>query len=188
MPFVQITWSEGLRRWSLLHISASLRLPKACRNAATRQAVADAVIKAICSVKGSETSPANVVVRELRRPRRRARARAPRASARLRRIRRRVPAAQGLLGARPAPDATSVVAQSLRCRRTRTCRATRARPPTSASVPTIRSSRRRERRAAAAPSREESTSKTQGGQTAGAGGACRKGGGGGGVSSNPPTA
>ena len=54
MPFVQITW-----------------LPKACRTAAVRQAVADAVIKAIVGVKGAEAAPANVVVREsMQRPRR----------------------------------------------------------------------------------------------------------------------
>mmetsp|Transcript_35059 Transcript_35059/g.107648 ORF Transcript_35059/g.107648 Transcript_35059/m.107648 type:complete len:89 (+) Transcript_35059:231-497(+) len=46
MPFVQITW-----------------LPKACRNAAVRQEVADAVIKAIVSVTASDTSPDKVVVR-----------------------------------------------------------------------------------------------------------------------------
>ncbi|KAJ1449926.1 hypothetical protein M885DRAFT_448631 [Pelagophyceae sp. CCMP2097] len=46
MPFVQITW-----------------LPKACRNAAVRKEVADAVMKAMCSVKGAEISPANLVVR-----------------------------------------------------------------------------------------------------------------------------
>ena len=37
MPFVQITW-----------------LPKACRNAAVRKEVADAVLKAMCAVKGAD--------------------------------------------------------------------------------------------------------------------------------------
>jgi hypothetical protein len=46
MPFVQITW-----------------LPKACRGAATRKEVADAVIKALCSVKSADISPENLVVR-----------------------------------------------------------------------------------------------------------------------------
>ena len=38
-------------------------LPKACRNAAVRQQVAEAVIKAICGVTASETTPDKVVVR-----------------------------------------------------------------------------------------------------------------------------
>jgi 3-methyladenine DNA glycosylase/8-oxoguanine DNA glycosylase len=46
MPFVQITW-----------------LPKACRTAAVRKEVADAVIKAMVSVKSAEISPDNLVVR-----------------------------------------------------------------------------------------------------------------------------
>jgi hypothetical protein len=46
MPFVQITW-----------------LPKACRNAATRKEVADAVIKAMVSCKSADISPDNLVVR-----------------------------------------------------------------------------------------------------------------------------
>ena len=46
MPFVQITW-----------------LPKACRNAAVRQQVADAVIKAMVSVEGADISAENLVVR-----------------------------------------------------------------------------------------------------------------------------
>ncbi|GMI26906.1 hypothetical protein TeGR_g425 [Tetraparma gracilis] len=46
MPFVQITW-----------------LPKACRNAAARKEVADAVIKAMTSVKSADISPENLVVR-----------------------------------------------------------------------------------------------------------------------------
>jgi hypothetical protein len=46
MPFVQITW-----------------LPKACRNAATRKAVADAVIKAMVSCKDADISADNLVVR-----------------------------------------------------------------------------------------------------------------------------
>ena len=37
MPFVNITW-----------------LPKACRNAAVRKEVADAVLKAMCAVKGAD--------------------------------------------------------------------------------------------------------------------------------------
>ena len=37
---------------------------KPCRNAAVRKEVAEAVIKAISGVTASETSPANVVVRE----------------------------------------------------------------------------------------------------------------------------
>ena len=37
MPFVQIAW-----------------LPKACRNAAVRKEVADAVLKAMCAVKGAD--------------------------------------------------------------------------------------------------------------------------------------
>ncbi|CAH0376559.1 unnamed protein product [Pelagomonas calceolata] len=36
-------------------------LPKACRNAAVRQQVAEAVIKAICGVTASETTPDKVV-------------------------------------------------------------------------------------------------------------------------------
>jgi len=48
--FVRITW-----------------LPKACRNAAVRQQVAEAVIKAICGVTASETTPDKVVVRARRR-------------------------------------------------------------------------------------------------------------------------
>tara|TARA_B110001452_G_C14922869_1_gene322707 strand:- start:144 stop:353 length:210 start_codon:yes stop_codon:yes gene_type:complete len=43
---VQITW-----------------LPKACRTAAVRKEVADAVIKAMCSVESAEISPKNLVVR-----------------------------------------------------------------------------------------------------------------------------
>eukprot|EP00527_Entomoneis_sp_CCMP2396_P009084 CAMPEP_0198136952 /NCGR_PEP_ID=MMETSP1443-20131203/506_1 /TAXON_ID=186043 /ORGANISM="Entomoneis sp., Strain CCMP2396" /LENGTH=82 /DNA_ID=CAMNT_0043798259 /DNA_START=98 /DNA_END=346 /DNA_ORIENTATION=+ len=46
MPFVQITW-----------------LPKACRTAAVRKEVADAVIKAMVSVKGADISAENLVVR-----------------------------------------------------------------------------------------------------------------------------
>ena len=42
-------------------------LPKACRNAAVRQQVAEAVIKAICGVTASETTPDKVVVRAHRR-------------------------------------------------------------------------------------------------------------------------
>mmetsp|Transcript_20935 Transcript_20935/g.31020 ORF Transcript_20935/g.31020 Transcript_20935/m.31020 type:complete len:83 (-) Transcript_20935:195-443(-) len=46
MPFVQITW-----------------LPKACRTAAVRKEVAEAVIKAMCSVKDADISAENLVVR-----------------------------------------------------------------------------------------------------------------------------
>mmetsp|Transcript_8396 Transcript_8396/g.16875 ORF Transcript_8396/g.16875 Transcript_8396/m.16875 type:complete len:82 (+) Transcript_8396:92-337(+) len=46
MPFVQITW-----------------LPKACRNAAVRKEVADAVLKAMCAVEKADISPNNLVVR-----------------------------------------------------------------------------------------------------------------------------
>lgn len=46
MPFVQITW-----------------LPKACRTASTRKKVADAVLKAMVSVKEADISPENLVVR-----------------------------------------------------------------------------------------------------------------------------
>jgi hypothetical protein len=46
MPFVQITW-----------------LPKACRTAAVRKEVADAVIKAMVGIKGADISPDNLVVR-----------------------------------------------------------------------------------------------------------------------------
>eukprot|EP00310_Coccolithus_braarudii_P024741 CAMPEP_0183358038 /NCGR_PEP_ID=MMETSP0164_2-20130417/48031_1 /TAXON_ID=221442 /ORGANISM="Coccolithus pelagicus ssp braarudi, Strain PLY182g" /LENGTH=74 /DNA_ID=CAMNT_0025531831 /DNA_START=18 /DNA_END=242 /DNA_ORIENTATION=+ len=46
MPFVQVTW-----------------LPKACRNAEVRKEVADAIIKAMVSVKSAEISPSNLVVR-----------------------------------------------------------------------------------------------------------------------------
>ena len=42
-------------------------LPKACRNAVVRQQVAEAVIKAICGVTASETTPDKVVVRARRR-------------------------------------------------------------------------------------------------------------------------
>ena len=42
-------------------------LPKACRNAAVRKQVAEAVIKAICGVTASETTPDKVVVRARRR-------------------------------------------------------------------------------------------------------------------------
>jgi len=45
MPFVQITW-----------------LPKACRTAAVRKEVSEAVIKAMLSVKGADISPDNLVV------------------------------------------------------------------------------------------------------------------------------
>ncbi|CAB9505772.1 DSBA-like thioredoxin domain [Seminavis robusta] len=46
MPFVQIAW-----------------LPKACRTAAVRKDVADAIIKAMVSVKAADISPDNLVVR-----------------------------------------------------------------------------------------------------------------------------
>lgn len=46
MPNVHITW-----------------LPKACRTAATRKIVADAVIKAMVSVKEADISAQNLVVR-----------------------------------------------------------------------------------------------------------------------------
>ena len=46
MPNVHIAW-----------------LPKACRNAAVRKEVADAVIKAMVSVKSADISPNNLVVR-----------------------------------------------------------------------------------------------------------------------------
>ncbi|CAJ1953481.1 unnamed protein product [Cylindrotheca closterium] len=46
MPFVHITW-----------------LPKACRTAAVRKEVADAVIKAMCAQKDADISPENLVVR-----------------------------------------------------------------------------------------------------------------------------
>jgi len=46
MPFVQITW-----------------LPKACRTAAVRKEVADAVMKAMTGVKSADISPENLVVR-----------------------------------------------------------------------------------------------------------------------------
>ena len=46
MPFVHIAW-----------------LPKACRTAAVRKEVADAVIKAMTNVKSADISTANLVVR-----------------------------------------------------------------------------------------------------------------------------
>ena len=46
MPNVHIAW-----------------LPKACRNAAVRKEVADAIIKAMVSVKSADISPNNLVVR-----------------------------------------------------------------------------------------------------------------------------
>jgi phenylpyruvate tautomerase PptA (4-oxalocrotonate tautomerase family) len=46
MPFVQVTW-----------------LPKACRTAAVRKEVADAIMKAMVNVKGADISPDNLVVR-----------------------------------------------------------------------------------------------------------------------------
>ena len=46
MPHVHIAW-----------------LPKACRTAAPRKEVADAVIKAMLSVKSADISPNNLVVR-----------------------------------------------------------------------------------------------------------------------------
>ena len=46
MPFVQVTW-----------------LPKACRTAAVRKEVAEAVIKAMTSVESADISPDNLVVR-----------------------------------------------------------------------------------------------------------------------------
>jgi hypothetical protein len=46
MPFVHITW-----------------LPKACRTAAVRKEVSEAVMKALISVKSADISPANLVVR-----------------------------------------------------------------------------------------------------------------------------
>ena len=50
-----------------LHALRITWLPKACRNAAVRQQVAEAVIKAICGVTASETTPDKVVVRARRR-------------------------------------------------------------------------------------------------------------------------
>ena len=76
-------------------------LPKACRNAAVRQQVAEAVIKAICGVTASETTPDKVVVRA----RRRQNTPSTRLNATTRRLRRehgRLPAAEGLL---PEPGA-----------------------------------------------------------------------------------
>ena len=46
MPHIHVTW-----------------LPKACRNAAVRKEVADAIIKAVTSVKSADVSPQNLVVR-----------------------------------------------------------------------------------------------------------------------------
>ena len=46
MPFVHVTW-----------------LPKASRNAAMRKEVAEAIMKAMLSVKGAEIPPQNLVVR-----------------------------------------------------------------------------------------------------------------------------
>ena len=46
MPFVQVTW-----------------IPKACRTPAVRKEVADAIIKAMLSVKSAEIAPENLVVR-----------------------------------------------------------------------------------------------------------------------------
>mmetsp|Transcript_4365 Transcript_4365/g.6191 ORF Transcript_4365/g.6191 Transcript_4365/m.6191 type:complete len:86 (+) Transcript_4365:78-335(+) len=46
MPFVQVTW-----------------LPKACRNAQVREKVAEAVLKAMVSVKEADISPQNLIVR-----------------------------------------------------------------------------------------------------------------------------
>jgi phenylpyruvate tautomerase PptA (4-oxalocrotonate tautomerase family) len=46
MPFVQVTW-----------------LPKACRTAAVRKEVADAIMKAMVNVKDADISPNNLVVR-----------------------------------------------------------------------------------------------------------------------------
>ncbi|EKX40461.1 hypothetical protein GUITHDRAFT_75493 [Guillardia theta CCMP2712] len=46
MPFIMVNW-----------------LPKACRNAAVRKEVADAIIKAVTSVKSADISPDKVVVR-----------------------------------------------------------------------------------------------------------------------------
>ena len=71
-------------------------LPKACRNAAVRQQVAEAVIKAICGVTASETTPDKVVVRARRRTSHAIDA-IHDAKRRLRREHGRVPAAEGLL-------------------------------------------------------------------------------------------
>jgi len=46
MPFVQVTW-----------------IPKACRTAAVRKEVAEAIMKAMINVKSADISPKNLVVR-----------------------------------------------------------------------------------------------------------------------------
>ena len=68
MPFIQHACSAHQHPCSLDMLSRRITwLPKACRNAAVRQQVAEAVIKAICGVTASETTPDKVVVRARRR-------------------------------------------------------------------------------------------------------------------------
>jgi len=68
MPFIQHACSARQHPCSLDTLSHRITwLPKACRNAAVRQQVAEAVIKAICGVTASETTPDKVVVRARRR-------------------------------------------------------------------------------------------------------------------------
>ena len=68
MPFIQHACSAHQHPCSLDTLSHRITwLPKACRNAAVRQQVAEAVIKAICGVTASETTPDKVVVRARRR-------------------------------------------------------------------------------------------------------------------------
>ena len=68
MPFIQHDAAPINTHAPLYTLSHRITwLPKACRNAAVRQQVAEAVIKAICGVTASETTPDKVVVRAHRR-------------------------------------------------------------------------------------------------------------------------
>lgn len=78
MPFVQVAWLPKVRSSHILtricfdtavpsrrFAPQPLRpaLPQACRNAAVRKEVSDAIIKAMVGVKSAEISPQNLVVR-----------------------------------------------------------------------------------------------------------------------------
>ena len=101
MPFIQHACSAQQHPCSLDTLSHRITwLPKACRNAAVRQQVAEAVIKAICGVTASETTPDKVVVRARRRHNNQKRHN--NAKRRLRREHGRVPSPKRLL---PEPGA-----------------------------------------------------------------------------------
>ena len=102
MPFIQHACSAHQHPCSLDTLSRRITwLPKACRNAAVRQQVAEAVIKAICGVTASETTPDKVVVRRAPAPQHTIQ-RHDNATRRLRREHGRVPSPKRLL---PEPGA-----------------------------------------------------------------------------------